>query len=232
MKATRMSYQTAVNILFTAWKEVKGARGFFWLTALVALVIALILGICKELPFPMPILLLLTIVPSFISAYIGIGVLFVSEQWKEEKTKSLDNLFVFLTEKKRFLRFLPFAVIAVGMSILGIVILPEKMPRGAELSYALTVIILMTLSTINWFAGALNTFESLSLMESFKQSVMGILKNIDTLIVYGIVAALFTAVSVIFTLGIILIFLIPVLMYIGYVLFRSIFPKQIETNPL
>lgn len=200
-----------------AWEETEGARMDFFAVGLISFAVT---AVVSRIP------LLGGLVASFLFPLFHYGAFVFAAQWKLKKERQISLLFVGF-QQPALKMFLPLCYVSVGFGAVSSLFSMASM-GGFGLMMAggvIAILVHAVQGAVLYFAPPLVALDGMTPQEAMQLSVRAVIDNLPTFVVAALIGFLLFLVGCA-TLGIGLIFLLPVYTYLPYHVFGSVFREE------
>lgn len=198
-----------------AWYDTEGARIDFFA---VGLIIFAITAVLSRIPF------FGGMAASFVFPLFQFGAFAFSSEWRTNKERQISMVFVGFQNQSIFKALLPLCLVSVAFGAVSSLLM-GAMFGGFGLLMASGVVALLihtAQGAVLYFAPPMVAIENMEPKEAMRLSIRAVIDNLPTFVVTGLIGCLLFMIGFA-TLGIGLIFLLPVYTYLPYLIFQSVF---------
>lgn len=200
-----------------AWDDTEGARVDFFV---VGLIIFALMAVISRLP------LLGGVAASFVFPLFHYGAYLFSAAWRERKDRQISLVFVPFQDRALFKNLLPLCWVSVGFGAVSLLLKTAFMGGFGFLFASAVVMILLhaVQGAVLYFAPPLVAIDGMEPRDAMKLSIRAVMDNLPVMVIAGLLGFLLFLIGVA-TLGIGLIFLLPVYTYLPYLVFHAVLKK-------
>lgn len=198
-----------------AWYDTEGARVDFFA---VGLIIFAITAVLSRIPF------LGGMAASFVFPLFQAGAFIFSGNWRTKKERQISTVFIAFQNQELMKSLLPLCYISVAFGAVATV-LSGALLGGMGLLLAsgvISILVMAVQGAVLYFAPPLVLVENMGHQEAMRLSIRAVLDNLPTFVITALIGFLLFLLGFA-TLGIGLIFLLPVYTYLPYLIYQSVF---------